>query len=192
MKKENLFDIHHINPIAVRKSSAWFDDKIKNIARSSLRPANLMQTESGKITSVMRPGHMYMYLYDPIGKETLPYYDTFPLVLPFSRTKTHFTGLNLHYLDYPIRFMLLKELMKVGGVTNLNENSRIKLEWDMIRSVAKLAPAKACVKQYLFSQIKSPLFQINSTEWHTAALLPFQRFVGGSAKSIWRDSVRKF
>ena len=39
-----------------------------------------------------------MFVYDPKTKAKLPFYDTFPLVLPIDTFRGGFIGLNFHYL----------------------------------------------------------------------------------------------
>ena len=65
-----------------KESRAWFQQKIKNL-RSINREA-LMKEEPLKQVSTEIVGSMYMFFYDPKHKETLPYYDTFPLAHPNS------------------------------------------------------------------------------------------------------------
>lgn len=188
-KRNGMFENNHISFNDVRLSKQWFDEKVKALPR--ITPNKVMQTNAGQnLTNLLLPGKMYMYFYMPKYKDELPYYDMVPLVLPFARDNTHFTGLNLHYLDYVTRFRLFKDLLKITNATNLNENTKLKLSWAMISSVAKLAPAEACVKQYLFSHVKSQFLEIKPNDWATAALLPTQRFVGATDQQVWADSRR--
>ena len=54
-----------------------------------------------------------MFFYDPKYKKTLPYYDTFPLVLPLERIPGGFAGINFHYLrPVKARFTLLERLQR--------------------------------------------------------------------------------
>ena len=63
----------------VRKSSAWYRNAVSSIAdRVSAR--RLMS--QGKLNGRPSIGRLNMFFYDPKYKKTLPYYDTFPLVLP--------------------------------------------------------------------------------------------------------------
>ena len=50
-----------------------------------------------------------MFFYDPKFKKTLPYYDTFPLVLPLETYNDGFLGINMHYLPIPLRVNLLDQ-----------------------------------------------------------------------------------
>lgn len=187
MKQFSLFDKHSINLADVKRSQAWFDAQMKSIGRISARSA--LSPGNGMLTATIVPGNMYCYFYDPITKDELPYYDTFPLVFPFSRTTETFHGLNLHYLNYPMRFALLKELVKISG-QNLTPTKKLQFSWDTIKGISKMAPAQACVKQYRFDRIRSPLMMINPMDWATAALLPLQQFVGATDKHVWQESKR--
>ena len=53
---------------------------------------------SGKLLGRLSAGRMSMFFYDPKFKNRLPYYDTFPLVLPLETMRGGFIGLNFHYL----------------------------------------------------------------------------------------------
>lgn len=188
-KRPGMFENNHISFAEVRLSKAWFDEKMKALPR--ITPNKVMQTNAGQnLTNFLIPGKMYMFFYMPKYKEELPYYDMVPLVLPFDRDNTHFTGLNLHYLDYVTRFRLFKELMKICNATNLNDTTKLKFSWSLIRAVAKMAPAHACIKQYLFSHVKSSFLEIKPNDWATAALLPTHRFVGATDQQVWADSRR--
>ncbi len=186
-KRPGFFENNHISFQEVRLSKQWFDEKVAALPRTT--PNKIMQTNAGEhLTNVIIPGKMYMFFYLPKYKDDLPYYDMVPLVLPFARDNEHFTGLNLHYLDYVTRFRLFKELLKISNAKNLNENTKLSFSWALISSVAKMAPAHACVKQYLFSHVKSSFLEIKPNDWATAALLPTQRFVGATDQKVWADS----
>ena len=60
-------------------SMDWFRDKLRN-----MRNINRQQLiKDQRLERVTRPrmGDMYMFFYDPKHKDTLPYYDTFPLII---------------------------------------------------------------------------------------------------------------
>ena len=61
------------------ESQDWFRDKLRNIR--NINRQTLLRDSA--VTRVTRPrmGDMYMFFYDPKHKETLPYYDTFPLII---------------------------------------------------------------------------------------------------------------
>ena len=66
----------------VRKGTAWYRNAVASIAdRVSAR--RLMS--QGKLNARPSVGRLNMFFYDPKYKKTLPYYDTFTLVLPLER-----------------------------------------------------------------------------------------------------------
>ena len=184
-------DMVKINKEDVRKSRAWFDAEIRKMASQRFTPAKTLRLESVRLQSRVEPGKMYFFYYDPKTKDTLPYYDTFPLVLPYKKVPGGFMGLNLHYLEYQPRMKLFNELLKITGNRHLTEISKIKYSWEIINSVSQLAPAQACVKRYLMEQVGSPFAEVQPEFWHTAIMLPVQRFVGARKERVWAES-RKY
>ena len=82
------------------KSANWYRNAVSLITdRSS--PSQLMK--DGKLLGRPSAGRMSMFFYDPKFKQRLPYYDTFPLLLPLEPMKGGFIGLNFHYLPYVAR-----------------------------------------------------------------------------------------
>jgi hypothetical protein len=160
------------------------------MSRQAITPQKVLQGNPDQLTTRIMPGFMYMFAYDPKGKETLPYYDRFPLVLPFSKTPDGFIGLNMHYLPYPMRITLLDNLLAFKNNSKIDETTRIKYSWALIDGVSKYAAAKPCVKQYLSGHVRSQFRKINSNDWATAMLLPVERFIGSSKQQIWADSKK--
>ena len=65
------------------RSFNWYMNSVKKMAGELTDYNDVKKTDLGDLTSKIEPGNMYMFMYDPKLKETLPYYDTFPLCLPF-------------------------------------------------------------------------------------------------------------
>jgi hypothetical protein len=173
---------------SVRKSRDWFEQQVLIMSRQQITPQKVLQGNIEQLTNRVMPGFMYMFAYDPKGKAELPYYDRFPLVLPFRKTPDGFIGLNMHYLPYQFRILLLDRLLIFKNNSKFDETTRIKYSWALIDGVSKYAAAKPCVKQYLTGHVRSRFRQINSNDWATAMLLPVERFVGASKQEIWADS----
>lgn len=185
-KRRTALELYRVNLNDVRRSKKWFDERMKYLSTKKITPNRLMVAEEGeKLTFDLMPGKLYSYYYMPKGYETLPYYDTFPMVFPYDRDSKTFIGLNMHYLDYQMRFELFRALMKTSTTHRLNESTRLKYDWDLIKNVAKMQPAKHCIKRYLFSHVKSPFLEFSPDEWPTALTLPVERFVGASKQQVW-------
>ena len=93
------------------RSFNWYMNSVKKMAGELTDYNDVKKTDLGDLTSKIEPGNMYMFMYDPKLKETLPYYDTFPLCLPFDSAPGGFIGLNLHYLPPLQRAVLLGNLL---------------------------------------------------------------------------------
>ena len=89
------------------KSTEWYRDKIKEFGK----PGAMDLIRDGKRNNRPFYGRLNMFFYDPKYKKTLPYYDTFPLVLPLERYDDGFLGINLHYLTMKLRIRLLDRLV---------------------------------------------------------------------------------
>lgn len=189
--KKTVFELSRINAEEVKKSSAWFDEQVKRLSSKKITPNRIMHESGISLTSRLVPGKMYFYYYDPKFKETLPFYDQFPLVLPFAKTQGGFIGLNMHYLDYKMRMALFQNLLETAGAKHLTETTKIRYSWATVAQASKLAPAQACVKQYLTEHVMSPFCEVPPEFWHTALMLPVQRFVGASKETVWKES-RKY
>lgn len=170
------------------KSIQWYQAQIKTLG--SITPRRLM-SNAPDMTSFILPGAMYMFIYDAKLKEKLPYWDSFPLVLPFRKVEDGFYGINLHYLPYIMRMKLLKALHEYTTNEKMDETTRLRLSWSLLNSSTRFGPVKACVKHYLFDHIESRFLRIKYPDWVTAAMLPVERFHGADKNTVWRNTRKK-
>jgi hypothetical protein len=184
---EQIFNDSAYDITATKKSQQWFTSQVKKLANVTT-PQNLVN--SGTLTNTLVPGSMYLFFYDPKTKDTLPYFDRFPLVLPYEKTPDGFMGLNFHYLPPILRVRLLDRLMMFKTSKELTERTRIKFTYAVLNNASKFALAKPCIKRYITSHVRSKFSLISSEEWVTAMLLPVERFVGATKEQVWRDSKR--
>lgn len=126
-------------------------------------------------TSQAIPGTMILFKYDPKTKDKLPYWDVYPLVIPFGAIKGGFIGLNFHYLDYYSRVWLFYALSRYSSSSQLTKRTRLNLTWGTIEAVGRQS-AQECVHKYLYSQIRSPIRTVDPRDWVTALTLPWESF----------------
>ena len=81
-------------------------NQVRNVARNVNTPSSAINSKIGKKTKV-DIGSMYLFRYDAKFKDKLPYFDAFPLCLPFEPTNNGFWGINLHYLPYLLRVKIV-------------------------------------------------------------------------------------
>ena len=171
-----------------QKARSWLRQKI-----SSLNPTSrsLMQDRIRlRDNSVI--GKMYFFFYDPKLKDSLPYYDRFPLVIPIERYQNGFLGLNLHYIHPKQRIILLDNLSSTLNNANYNETTKLKINYDYLSRASRAFQAMPCIKRYLYSNITSRFLEISADEWDIAALLPVENFMGANSTKVYSDSRKKF
>lgn len=180
----------------VTKSQIWFAQKIKQLG-DRVSMTSLM-SNSKRRTTVLVPGNSFMFYYKAKHAETLPYYDQFPLVIPFAMDGDSFTGLNFHYLEPRIRLFLVKNLHEFATNKKLDDKTRIMFSWDLIKSAAKYSACHAAIHKYLFSHVQSQFLHIPTPQMMTACLMPVERFVKGTdamfinKRVVWQDSYKRF
>ena len=94
------------------RSTQWYRDKIKELGAPSSRKL----IKDGKRSGAPFYGRLNMFFYSPKHAKVLPYYDTFPLVLPLEKYSDGFLGINLHYLPISLRMRLLDRLVDVPTI----------------------------------------------------------------------------
>ena len=185
---DNIFKTVNMKAGDAQKSYTWYRNQVRNLG-SGVSGLQLIRNET--LTNRIKPGEMYLFMYDPKHKDTLPYYDRFPLVFPFAKTPNGFRGLNMHYLAYPIRIKLLDRLQQFRNNDKMDGNTKLRMSWATLNGVARFNLAKPCVKEYLTAHVRSPFVKINSKDWSMAMLLPVERFVGATKIQVWQDSLGK-
>ena len=185
---EDIFKAVSMKAGDTQKSYQWYRDQVRNLGSNISGTQMLGQKQ---LTNTIVPGEMYLFMYDPKHKDTLPYYDIMPLVLPFSKVPDGFLGINLHYLPYLARFNLLGELSKLN-TRPIDEKTKIDLSWRLLNSSAKYAPATACVKHYLSNHIRTRFLKINFSDWITASMLPVENFKKAKKDKVWKDTKQKY
>lgn len=171
------------------ESREWFRKRI-----SSIRTVNrkqLMREEPIQKVSNPNPGDMMMFFYDPKHKETLPYYDRFPLIIMVGPAEGGFYGLNLHYLPPTLRAKFLDSLLDVTNNKLYNETTRFNVTYNMLKRAGKMKYFKPCFKHYLTEHVRSRFAKVEAPEWEIAIFLPTAQFEKSSKNNIYRESRRK-
>jgi hypothetical protein len=133
-------------------------------------------------------GSMYMFFYDPKHKETLPYYDSFPLVIVLKPAAGGFLGLNLHYLPPVLRAKFLDALLDSLNNKSYDESTKFRVTYGLLQRVAKMKYYKPCIKHYLTDHVVSRFAQIPAPEWEIATFLPTADFQKAKVSKVYKDS----
>lgn len=198
-KPETIFDKLRITKDQIQNSLDWFQKEIKALNRSTYQPQTLINDFKSRHAYVGIPGRMYLYKYDALHKDTLPYWDQYPLIFyigPSEKpelSKTHFYGINLHYLPYDIRLKLLKLLFSVTNNDKMDATTRVRASYQILKNLAashKL-PIKNAIKMYRRDQMRSRASEINASQWIKTAMLPIEAFKKASKQKVFFDTRRK-
>ena len=163
------------------KSTEWYREKIKEFGT----PTSLDLIRDGKRSTKPHFGRLNMFIYSPRDAKKLPYYDTFPLVLPLEQYNDGFLGINFHYLPIPLRMRLLDRIVDFSSNTQFDENTVLNVTYNKVKSIRLIRPT---IHKYLAGYTRSQFRRIDADELTIATLLPVQRFKKASADAVWSDS----
>ena len=153
----------------------WYKKKVADLS-NRISAARLMR--SGNLKQSPEFNKLYFFRYDPKLKAILPYYDTFPLVMPIQSAPGGFLGINFHYLPIPLRMRLLETLDKRG----------FKGDYRKLKNIREVKPT---LKHYLKKQFVSGFLELEEDDYAPSIFMPVAQFRKASASQVWRDSRRK-
>ena len=173
-------------PARTQAARNWY----RNAARDfgSVNEKSLMRSDRNRLTANPQVGSMYMFYYDAKHKDTLPYFDRFPLIFPFKKVDGGFMGINMHYLPLQYRAKLMDSLYDLTTNERYDERTKLELSYKLLNSAGRFRYFKPCVKHYLTGQLRSRFMYIYPSEWDMALFLPLERFQGASKTKVWSDT----
>jgi hypothetical protein len=173
-----------------RESREWYRNKARNI-KLKQNENSIMSSGGNRLKNQVALGNMYMFYYDPKHKKTLPYYDMFPLIFPIAKYDDGFLGINFHYLPYQYRAVLMDALYDIVTDEKMDERTKLRISYGILKSATKYKYFKPCIKRYLTSHLRSRFLYIHPTEWDIALMAPLARFEKASQQQVWKDSRHK-
>jgi len=175
----------------VKRSAQWFRDKIKGLEGTlknqwsrTNAPKFYREAENKLDRRALglkgNLGELFAYYYNPKHRETLPYYDRFPLIMliGIDSNKKTFLGLNFHYLNPKWRAVLLDRV-------SAKVTSGAIINWNKIAKVPMILPT---VKRYRFDHIVRRVIPIEEQDNELAIFLPLERFKKASKSKVWANS----
>ena len=179
VKTDKLLNIfEQIDQIAATKTKGfhtlsynWYLNTVVSVARKNDIYKTLSTLEETLIPS---GGNLYLFEYNATWAKKLPFYDEFPLVYMLQGGKKFF-GANLHYLNYPTRYKVLKSI----------QDGRPTIP-------------KQCFHNYVYEGLETPLYKINNEDWMKSIFLPLESFVSRQKGSytklsksyVWGESAK--
>lgn len=168
----------------------WYRDRAQQVAAVNVQKEMRNRERLYNNITMKDVGRMYMYFYDPKHKDTLPYYDRFPLIFVMDRYPDGFLGMNLHYLPHLYRARLMDRLYSIAMQDNVRDSKKLRASYGLLNAAGKFNYFKPCVKKYLNTHVRSRFLYVPAEDWDTALMLPTERFKKGKKSRVWTDSKR--
>jgi hypothetical protein len=172
-----------------RASITWLQKRMASL-KSPTKLAREIVSEKNR-NGTFEVGGLYHFFYDPLTKNKLPYYDTFPLIIPLRIDKDGFLALNLHYLPPMYRATFLDKLMPLALKNERNDPVKLRVTYDILKITQSVKEFKPCLKKYLESQIRSRIVPVEPNEWEVALFLPTAIFKGATEKKVYAESLKE-
>lgn len=169
---------------ATTKSAiAWFSSMIKGLKGS----AGLRKRVGIDFFDPSRHvalGQFFIFHYDALHKDTLPFWDQYPFALVIDHDATGFLGLNFHYLPPKLRKVVMDKLISYKKKAG-TPRAYLKVAYPMLRGIMQTKLLSPMVHRYLYKQVKSNFIIVHEGAWESAAMLPVQKFQGATSQQVW-------
>lgn len=171
-----------------RDARTWFRNAAQDV--TSVNRNRMLNDKENVVNTIDEKsiGKMYTFFYDPKHKETLPYYDLFPLIFVVGPAAGGFMGINLHYLPPVLRAKLMDSLYQILNNNKYNDTTKLKVSYQVLSSASRFRYFKPCLKHYLSDHVQSNFLNIEPKNWDAALMLPTEKFRKASAEKVWRES----
>jgi hypothetical protein len=164
-------------PSLAKRTRSFMKDQVRKL--KDLTKRTTMKAFGSSRVAYPEIGKMYFYGYDPKYKDTLPYYDRLPLVIPIDFYDNGWLGMNLHYLPPKARYIFLKELMRITGNTKLTGDTKMQLSYRMLKGLATTKLFKPTIHRYLHTHVVTPITVIAPEDWEAVVFLPTAQWTKG-------------
>jgi len=173
---------------------SWLLQKMAKLTPSAKDRLEIIKDRESQRNKTML-GRFYFFYYNPKTKDTLPYWDRFPMVVVLQRYDDGFLGLNLHYIYPKDRLILLTQLQRAATGPLTDEHTRLRLTYPILQAMHQAYRATPCIKRYLANHVQSRFIEVPATEWTIAATLPAQSFASKThirREEVWKESKEKY
>lgn len=169
-----------------KEAMEWLRSSIRNILTGKTDDP-LDPKDELKQTSVadMQIGKLYLFEYDALHKDKLPYWDQWPLVFPIGPKPARmspgngsgFLGINLHYLPPRARLLLMDALLDLTSNDKYDDTTKLIISYELLKNASdRFAGFEGCVKVYLHGQIRGGVYYVPPQKWSTIIMLPLQKW----------------
>lgn len=176
-------------PAGLRLSTDWWKAQVKGLGNVDEKKLYLAEKKYHRQNVMV--GKLYHWFYSAKHKDTLPYYDRFPLTWVFNRDPKYILGINMHYLPIKYRIALLDKFQLLATDSRFDARTKTAISWKVLKNFSKYPEVQPCVKMYLRSHVRSKFMLVHPNDWMTATLLPTENFAKASKNAVWADSKER-
>ena len=161
---------------SAKEAADWYREQAQNIGKIN-RGLVFSTAPKDKFFTTIHIGKMFLFAYDAKWKNTLPFFDQYPLVIPIEFANQGFLGLNLHYLPPGARASLLDALITTMNNDKYDDTTILQINYQLLKqSSMKFSGFENCVKRYLFGYVRSQFQYIDPKDWDKVVMLPIQKW----------------
>lgn len=189
---ENLVELSKKNETFEKRTFqalTWYRNKVRDVFGTRDTPPELFFDKNNYPNRPI-PGNIVTFRYNPSNKNTLPFYDVFPLVLILRIVPGGFIGLNFHYIHPMDRAVFMSKLQRYerpfpDGTIKLN------IRYSTLKNVGGLPFHEECVKRYKRANIRTMFYTLTPEEWDIALFLPTEKFVNKTKQNVWKEAKER-
>lgn len=185
----------NFTPGQTQESREWFREQAQKL--KDIRPERVVRRPGAiqnSVSFLWRPGEMYLFRYEPKNRDTLPYYDRYPLIMLLDTYRSGqddgFLGINFHYLPPILRAALMEKMYRFKNNNHFDETTRLLIKYPKLDILPGRPLWKACIKRYLNSHVRGRFIKIHPAEWDLVLMMPLDRFMKKRRSTVWIDSKR--
>lgn len=163
-----------------RSSQKWYEETYIKQEKHPLEvhPSN----------SLLIPGKIYTFAYDPKYKDKLSFYDNRPINFilghqePAEGKIPNAFGINLSFIPPKIRSAILDEIRRVFGTMIIQPNEeairkgkissirKMPIDYDLVKMMLAKSGFEFALRSYIYDRMKTPPQIIDYHEWWRTAL----------------------
>ena len=136
----------------------------------------------------MTPGNIIFTSYDAKDKTVI--YDKNPFLLILRRNRRHTLGLNFHWLPFPMRIRLIKEIISLNK-SNIERNRPLEFKYKQLKPMLKSLGYAPCIRLYINKRFGEKGVVISPSRMLEVARLRAESFTGRSAEELYHKAAKK-
>lgn len=175
-----------------RESARLFQNKNFDVQVFEKYSTKIRSRNQFKPKLVQEIGKMFTFQYRPVGYDTLPYFDSNPLIFCLNIPNANeVIGMNFHYLPPTHRVIAFYTMKQLLSDTNRGPETRLRLIYDIMKTKKRYVRNMVCIRKYKTDKIRSKVYEIDPKYWEISMVIPTQRFWKKKEKAVYMEVNRE-